>query len=359
MVAEKERGVDHSEMASYLQWLCPPLGAPGREEEIRSVLKRWLEPRVQRLRVDPLGNLQAWIGRPELGTVMLDAHMDEAAFLVQLIDEKGFARVAPMGRIDPRIMPGSRILLQPEPDTRVEGLIGFAPPHLALSSDATTAVTWENLYVDMGFSSREEAITAGIEVGTPAVLDLGMGFIGNNCFWARNLDNRAGCALLCAVIEKLSKNPPPFELVFNFSAAEEVGLRGATVGAYSIAPDLALILDTTAGDTPGIEEARYFSVLGRGPAVTLADNRIVVQRRLVDSLEQASRKAGVPWQRKLPLVGGTNAGAIHLSRGGVPTCVLSLPTRYIHTPVSILNLEDLQGMLEIVLNWLIAARDLL
>ena len=346
-------------MVDYLQWLCPPLGAPGREEEIRLVLKKWLEARVERVTIDSFGNLQAWLGKPDAGRVMIDAHMDEVAFLVQLVDGKGFARIAPMGRIDPRIMPGSRVLLQPEEGKKIEGVIGLAPPHLALSTDTTGPVTWENIYVDMGFSSSEDAKAAGVEVGTPAVLDVGMGLIGNNCFWARNLDNRAGCALLCAIVEELSKNPPCFELVLNFSVAEEVGLRGAAVGAYSINPDLALVLDATVGDTPGIDEARHFSVLGRGPAVTLADNRIVVQKRLVDSLEEAASKAGEKCQRKLPLVGGTNAGTVHLSRGGVPTCVLSIPARYIHTPVSILDLNDMNRTLKVVMAWLAIAQNLM
>jgi endoglucanase len=138
----------------------------------------------------------------------------------------------------------------------------------------------------------------------------------------------------------------------NFAVAEEVGLRGATTAAYAIAPDLALVLEATVGDTPGVEAARHPSLLGKGPAVTVADGRIVVPWYLVESLEQAAARAGVAWQRKLPPYGGTDAGAIALSRGGVPTAVLSVPTRYIHTPVSLLNLADLEATLALALAWL-------
>jgi putative aminopeptidase FrvX len=149
------------------------------------------------------------------------------------------------------------------------------------------------------------------------------------------------------------------EVVLNFAVGEELGLRGATTAAYALKPDLALCLEATIGDTPGLSAGRQPSLLGKGPAITVADGRIVVPRRLVNSLEQAARQAGVACQRKLPPYGGTDAGAIHLSRAGVPTCIVAVPCRYIHTPASILNLDDLNATVELSHVWLKHAEALL
>jgi endoglucanase len=178
-------------------------------------------------------------------------------------------------------------------------------------------------------------------------------------YFARNLDDRAGCAVLVELARRLAARPPEFEVALCFSVGEEVGLRGATTAAYGLEPDLALVVEATVGDTPGLEAAKQPSFLGKGPAVTVSDGRIVVPWRLVESLEEAARAAGVAWQRKLPPYGGTDAGAIHLSRAGVPTCVVSVPTRYIHTPASVCDLGDLAATAELAAAWLERAGGLL
>jgi putative aminopeptidase FrvX len=340
------------DLQALLESLCPPLGPAGFEEEIRDVLAAFLKPLARRLETDRLGNLQAWLG-PEGGPrVMLDAHMDECGVLVQRVEKEGWLRVAALGGVDQRILPGSRVILQPEPGKRVDGVIGLAPPHVTEKSDKDKAVPWDQTFVDIGAVSEDQVKALGIDTGTPGVLELGMGPLAGGCFRARNLDDRAGCAILCAMAERLSEEPPPVEVVLNFAVGEELGLRGATTAAYALKPDLALCLEATVGDTPGLNASRQPSYLGKGPAITVADGRIVVPRRLVQSLEQAADKAGVACQRKLPPYGGTDAGAIHLSRSGVPTCIVAVPCRYIHTPASLLKLDDLSAALELSHAWL-------
>ena len=347
------------ELLEMLEAFCPPLGAPGREDEIREALAEWLQPRVRRLEEDRLGNLQAWLGPDEGPRVMLDAHMDETAFLVQRVEDSGALRLAPLGGVDPRIVPGSRAILQIAPGQHLPAVVGLTPPHVLKAADQEKAVPWESLYLDAGFSSAAQAAQAGVRVGTCGVLDAGQGRLAGDIFRARNLDDRAGCVALLAVIQRLAGRELPVELVFNFSVAEEVGLRGAATAAYGLKPHLALVVETTVGDTPGVEPAKHPSLLGKGPAITVADGRIVVPQRLVDSLEAAADKAGVACQRKLPPYGGTDAGAIHVSRRGVPTCIVSVPTRYIHTPVSLLDLKDLAATVELVMAWLDGVESLL
>jgi len=347
------------DMQAFLESFCPPLGPAGFEEEIRDALAAFLRPLARRLEVDRLGNLQAWLG-PEGGPrVMLDAHMDECGLMVQRVEKEGWLRVTALGGVDQRILPGSRVILQPEPGQRVEGVIGLAPPHVSEKNDKDKSAPWDQTFVDIGAADEDQVKALGIKTGTPGVLELGMGPLAGGCYRARNLDDRAGCALLCALAERLAKEPPPVEVVLNFAVGEELGLRGATTAAYGLKPDLALCLEATVGDTPGLSASRQPSHLGKGPAITVADGRIVVPRRLVDSLEQAAAKAGVACQRKLPLYGGTDAGAIHLSRGGVPTCIVAVPCRYIHTPASFLNLADLNAALELSHTWLREVESLL
>jgi len=347
------------DLQELLETLCPPLGPAGFEDEAREAVAAFLKPLARRLEVDRLGNLQAWLG-PEGGPrVMLDAHLDECGLMVQRVEKEGFLRVAPLGGVDQRILPGSWVVLQPRPGERVEGVIGLAPPHVSEKNDKDKSVPWDQTFVDIGVSGEEEVRALGVQTGTPGVLELGMGRLAGRCYRARNLDDRAGCAALCALAQRLADQPPPVEVALNFSVGEELGLRGATTAAYGLKPDLALCLEATVGDTPGLSAGRQPSHLGQGPAITVADGRIVVPRRLVESLERAAQKAGVACQRKLPPYGGTDAGAIHLSRAGVPTCIVAVPCRYIHTPASLLNLDDLAATVELSHAWLQDAEELL
>ncbi|MCF8033840.1 MAG: M20/M25/M40 family metallo-hydrolase [Desulfarculaceae bacterium] len=348
-------------LSELLDRLCPPLGPPGREEEIREAVRELVEPLAHRVETDRLGSLRAW-WQPEVRPlVMLDAHLDEVAVIVQQVDPAGFIRVAPMGGLDKRLLPGSRVVLQPRPGQRVPALCGLLPPHVGKGRDQGKALDWEQIYLDPGLDDGEAVAEAGVQVGTMGVLELGHGLLGRGCYFARNLDNRAGCAVLVHLLERLAaeKRELPFGLVMNFSVAEEVGLRGAQAAAFDLAPDLALAVESTIGETPGVEAGRNPSRLGSGPAVTVADGRIVVPQRIVDSLEMAAKRAGVACQRKLPPYGGTDAGAIHTSRGGVPTGVVSVPTRYIHSQASLLKLSDLEAMSELVWAWLDGAEELL
>ena len=192
-------------MLELLDTLCPPLGPPGREEDIRQVVRDLVEPLAQRVEVDRLGNLKAWWGAPEARPlVMLDAHLDEVAVIVQHIDEQGFIRVAPLGGLDRRLLPGSKVILQPRPGQRVEAVCGLLPPHISGGKDQDKAQPWEKIFLDAGLGSAEEAAQAGLEIGACGVLDLGNGPLGQGYYHARNLDNRAGCAVLVWLLGKLA-----------------------------------------------------------------------------------------------------------------------------------------------------------
>ncbi|MCB2189713.1 MAG: M20/M25/M40 family metallo-hydrolase [Deltaproteobacteria bacterium] len=349
------------DLLTTLETLCRPVAPPGREDEMRAALSELLAPVADRLETDRMGNLRAWLapaGGGPAPRLMLDAHMDEVAFIVQRVEPTGFLRSAPLGGAEARVMPGSRLILAPRPGVHVPAVAGLAPPHVETAADREKALPWDKLYLDAGFPDAAAAAAAGVEIGTPGVVDAGQGPLGQGFFQARNLDDRAGCAALVQAFHGLAAARPAVEVVANFAVAEEVGLRGATTAAFDLAPDLALVVEATVGDTPGVEDARQPSRLGQGPAVTVADGRIIVPWRLVESLEEAARAAGVACQRKLPPYGGTDGGAIHLSRGGVPTAILSVPCRYIHSPVSLCQLTDLAALCQVVETWVRRAHEL-
>jgi endoglucanase len=339
------------DLLALLRELCLVPAPPGQEGDLRALIAEKIKPFCQDYRQDRSGNLQAWLGNAGKPCLMLDAHMDEVGVMVQSLEDNGCLRLTPLGGLEARLAPGSRVLLLGEGGQKINGVIGLAPPHVAAKNEA--APVWEELYLDIGVSTRHEALALGAEIGACGVLDAGQGMIGKDGFFARNLDDRAGCALLIWLLGELAGQELPYRLCFNFSSSEEVGLRGAAGAAFHIAPDLALVLEATVGDTPGLAGYRHPSLLGQGPAITVMDGRQIVPRELVLSLEKAARQAGVPSQRKRPPFGGTNGGAIALSRAGVPTAVLSIPTRYIHSPVSWLRLADLEAGAALAKTWLL------
>ena len=338
-------------LLEILQNLCPIPAPPGQEADLRETIRVALAAHAQFMEQDRAGNLQAWINVGRKPCLMLDAHMDEVGVMIQSVEDNGCLRMVPMGGLEAKLLPGSKILLQSRQGQGITGLVGLAPPHVAKNQEQVTS--WEDTWLDIGASSREEASATGVETGTCGVLDAGQGMLGHDGFYARNLDNRVGCALLIWLMEQMADQEINYSICFNFSVAEEVGLRGATSAAFHIAPDMALVVEATVGDTPGLAAGRNPSYMGKGSAITVMDGRQIVPWEMVKSLEAAATAAQVNSQRKRPPSGGTDGGAIAISREGVPTAVLSVPVRYIHSPVSWLKISDLDATAQLLKRWVL------
>lgn len=337
------------ELINLLSELCLVPAPSGREHVLRGLIKDMLALYVSRVQEDHCGNLQAWLNPGHKAVLMLDAHLDEIGIMVQDIEENGCLRIVPVGGLEARIMPGSKVLLQMEDGRQLPGLVGPAPPHVSKGQDKEA--NWDNMLLDIGAADKAEAQALGAEIGLCGVMDAGQGWLGSDGFYARNLDNRVGCALLLWLAQEIRAASLPFSICLSFSAAEEVGLRGATTAAYDIKPDMALVLEATIADTPGLPASRQPSFMGQGPAITVMDGRQIVPLPMVRSLEAAAQAAQINCQRKRPPFGGTNGGAIALSGGGVPTAVLSVPARYIHSPVSWLRISDLNATALLLKKW--------
>lgn len=327
-----------------LERLSNAHGAPGHEDEVRGLIRETVEPWVDEVRADALGNLIVTKRGRRDDVLLLDAHMDEVSFLVSYVTDDGFLRLTPLGGWDARVLPAHAVTVICRDGAKARGVIGSLPPHVLSESDRKQAVKIEQLFVDVGASSRDEVEAMGIDVGSPCVPAYPFERLGDDLVMGKAFDDRAGCTVALKTLEALSDADLDLTVVAAFTTSEEVGLRGARTAAFQIAPKVALALEgTTATDVPGVEGPKRASSMGKGPAITVADRSLVANPGVVRLLEELATKEGVPHQRKLPGFGGTDAGAIHTTGAGALCGVVSVPCRYIHTPLSLLRPSDLEA----------------
>ena len=330
------------ELFDLIQTLTAAHGPSGNEGGVREVIARLAAPYAQEITTDTLGNLI--VHKPGQGPkVMLCAHMDSIGFIVTHVEEEGFLRVGKLGGVAPvealytpvRFQNGVRGVFVKEEKAEDKGL----------KLDAC--------YVDIGAKSREEALSM-VQVGDTAVYDSPT-FCSGDKVVSPYLDNRIACAILLKVLESLKETPNDLSLVF--TAQEEVGLRGARTAAWSIAPDWALAVDVTdVDDTPGTERCGTVQ-LGKGAAVKVMDSSVICHPQVVQTLERLAKEQNIPVQRDIMRAGGTDAGAVQAARLGVLTGGVSVPCRYIHTPVEMASLEDAQRCVQLLFAFVTSALD--
>ncbi len=319
-----------------LQKLSDARGVSGNEDAVREILLEEIRPYVDEYHVDSLGNLIATVhARKEPAhRVMLAAHMDEIGLMVVQVGRDGMLRFRPVGGIDPRVLPGKRVLVGKE---GVPGIIGLKAVHLLTPEEERQVVRIEQMYVDIGAKNKEDA-EAVVKVGDYASFDTHSEVLGR-LFKGKALDDRAGCAVLAELVKERYE----VEVVAAFTVQEEVGLRGARVAAYAVKPEIGIALEgTVCDDLPRKGDHTPVTRLGKGPAITVMDRSVIADRLLLDLLVRTAEAEGLPYQFKAPGLGGTDAGAIHLAREGVPSIAVAVPARFIHTPLGFLHLDDLE-----------------
>lgn len=331
-----------------LRKLSEAFGPSGHEDDVRAYILELIEPLVDEYHVDALGNLIA-VKRGTSGQkLMLDAHTDEIGIMVRHIDEKGFLKFAKIGGWDDRIFPAHRVKLRARSGTFYHGVIGMAPPHVLSDEARGKAIKGEDYFIDIGAESAEDAERIGARVGDPGVLEYPfLDFLPEHSL-GKAFDDRVGCLLLIFLLKALAeaKVKTNITVCANFATSEEVGLRGAKAAAFSIDPDVAIALEGTIGsDFPGVPADKRPCAQRLGPVISVIDSSIIVPRKMSDFMIQCAERKQVPYQIKMPIYGGTNAGAIHLSRGGVLTGVLAVPCRYIHSPNTTLYWPDFEHSL--------------
>jgi putative aminopeptidase FrvX len=330
------------EQVRLLERLCNACAVSGDEQEVRLIVLEQLGenlPRKSSIKVDALGNvLVTCLGTgPQRLRVMLAAHMDEVGLMLTHDEEKGILRFDTVGGLDVRQLAGKLVLVGRE---HIPGVIGAKPIHLTKKEELKQAISLDTLRVDVGPSNASK-----VKVGDRATFATSFSRVGPS-LRAKALDDRLGVATL---IELVKHAPANIDLLAAFTVQEEVGLRGARVAAYTLDPHLAIALDSTpAYDLPvldqqadgRLENTRVNSRLGGGPAIYPADRSTISDPRLVRHLVRTAEKMDIPFQIRQPGGGGTDAGAIHMQRAGVPSVSLSVPGRYAHTAAGIARFSD-------------------
>ena len=335
------------EIKNLLKKLSNTHGISGYETDVRKVVKEEIEEFVDEIKVDAMGNLVAIKngGKP---SVMIAAHMDEIGLMVKYIDKKGFINFVKFGGWFDQTLLNNRVVLHTERGD-IYGVIGSKPPHLMDSEERKKTVDAKDMFIDIGASNRDEVEKLGIRPGTPITLDREFRELQGNRVTGKAMDNRAGVAMM---IEALKMTKTDVTVYAVGTVQEEVGLKGAKTSAFGLDPDVAVVSETAIpGDYPGMKEKDSSIQLGEGPVITVTDasgRGLITPPSVMKWLEETAEKKSIPYQLDVSSGGTTDATAIHLTRAGIPCGVISVPARYMHSGVEVIDLNDLKKGAELM-----------
>jgi len=330
-----------------LRKLSDAHGASGSEGSIRDIIKAEVAGSVDEFLQDTMGNLIA-VKRGDDFSIMLAAHMDEIGLMVQYIDEKGFMRVVPIGGWFGPVLYTQRVILHGK-NGPVMGVLGAKPTHMMKEEERKKEIKIEDMFVDVGAASEDEVKNLGIEIGTLITIDREFAELAGNRVTGKALDNRVGVAMLIRTLQQMAS---PHTIYAVFTVQEEVGLKGAKVSAYSLNPDCAIATDVTIpGDHPGIEKKDASVEMGKGPVVSIVNasgRGLISNPAMVAWLRETAERKNIPCQVEVGTGGNTDATIIHLERGGIPSVPLSIAARYIHSPVEVVDIGDIEAGVQLL-----------
>lgn len=332
-------------MDPLLKKIIEATGVSGYESEIAQVMRDALKKVSADVQTDDFGNVIAKKGKGKK-KIMLAAHMDEIGLMVKHITKEGFINFIKIGGIDDGILLAQRVVIKSKSGD-VLGVIGSKPPHLQKEEDKKHPVKYEDMFIDIGAASKEEA-QKKIQVGDVAVFEANAGILNKNLIYGKAIDNRVGCFALVKIMEKVKADAEIYGVA---TAQEEVGLKGARTSSFKIEPDFAIAIDTTvAGDTPQIKERESSLKLGEGVAITLIEasgRGIIVNEKIKDIFIEAAKKNKIKYQIDVIEGGMTDGAIIQINKSGIPTGVLAIPSRYIHSPTGVFCMDDLEAAVEL------------
>lgn len=320
-------------MFDMINKLTRTFGPSGNEKKVAALISDILKGKVDEIKTDALGNLIC-IKKGTGKKIMLAAHMDEIGIIVSYIDKKGFLRFSGVGGINPFVILGKRVVFE----NGTVGVIWYEE-----NIDDIKNIKLEKMYIDIAAKSEADAEKL-VSVGDMAVFEAGT-ILQNGRIISKSMDNRIGCAIL--VQTALNQPETENEIYYVFTAQEEVGLRGARTAAYGIMPDMALAVDvTTTGDTP---ESKPMTInIGDGPAIKIKDRSVIAHPEIKDRLIRYAKEQNIPYQFEILVQGGTDAGSIHTTAGGIPSGGLVIPTRNVHNSAEIVDLKDVENAVKLI-----------
>ena len=325
-----------------LEKLSNACGVTGREEQVRNLMVQLMTPYADEIQVDKMENVIAIKkGKDKAPKIMLAAHMDEVGLMVKTITKDGFLQFSKMGGIDDRILPAQRVTVFTKKG-QFPGIIGSKPPHIQKEEERKKIITYDDLFIDVGAENKEDVVNLGVAIGDPIAFDIKYVKLGNDAAIGKAFDNRAGCVTMVETLKLLGQTDCTVCAVG--TVQEEVGLRGAATAAFGVDPDLAIALDVTiAGDVPGVREFDTSVKMGKGPALTISDSGLITHPKVLRWLKETAEEEKIPYQIESGLLGSTDAARISMTRQGIPSGNVSIATRYIHSPVGMLSLKDIEN----------------
>ena len=321
--------------------LMNTLGPSGNEDNVRKIISREIKNYVDEMKVDKMGNLVARIKAPGK-KVMLTAHMDEIGLMVSKIESNGHLKISILGGMETITLVGHAVsILKKNNNVACDGVLTFFELHESLEINKIPQL--EDIYIDTGLS-KKELLKKGVEIGSYIVTKHKSSTLGNEkIISGKALDDRIGCYILIELIKKIKK--VNVDAYFVFTVQEEVGLYGAKTSVYNINPDFGIAIDATnSEDSDLISEL----VMGKGPTITVKDSEIIASRDLNEHIRKIAKKFKIPLQLEVVDVGTTDATSIMFSKGGVPSTVISIPVRNLHSTIGISSFDDITNAIELL-----------
>lgn len=334
---------------NMIKSLSDSYGAPGFEDNVLDIVEDYKEGLL--FTKDSMMNCYLNLGDedPNKKTIMLDGHLDEVAFMVQSIDEKGLINFIPLGGWIASNIPAHLVMIKNTEGEYIKGITTSKPPHFMTKSEREKDLEISDLQIDLGATSREEVINEfKIDVGAPIVPLVDFEYNKKTgIMMGKAFDNRLGCAAVIATLKKLKDQKLPINAIGALAAQEEVGTRGAEITSRKVKPDLAIVFEGSPADDIYTDKYTMQCGLKHGPQIRHRDNSYISHHRFIAFAQKTAKENSIKYQNAVRVSGGTDAGKIHLSNDGVPTLVLGIPTRYIHSHYSYASFEDFENTVDL------------
>lgn len=332
-------------------------GISGYEENVGKLMAETLSKTCDSVETDNFGNV---IGKKSCASakgkggspkkIMIAAHMDEIGMVVKHVNDKGFIYFIKVGGINDPILMGKTVKIINKKGEKITGIIGTKPPHLMSEEERKVPVKFDNMFIDIGLSSKEEVLKV-IDIGDQIIFEPNAGVLNGDFMYGKAADNRISCYAMAKVMETLSRSEINAEIYAVATAQEEVGLKGGKTSSFKINPDFALVIDTTvAGDMPGIDPKTSDLKLGKGVAVTMIEasgRGTIVPHKVRKIMLEAAKENNIAHQIDIIDGGMTDGAIIYTNREGILTGILSIPTRYIHAPSSVFHMKDIESAIDL------------
>lgn len=320
-------------------------GAPGYEHKIRSFVKGQVESYVDEMYTDPMGNLITLKKGGSDKKLMIAAHMDEISFIVSHIDDDGFIKFQPLGGFDAKTLTAQRVIIHGKKD--IIGVMGCKPIHIMTAEERAKPPKIEDYYIDTGYKAEE--LKKYIFIGSPITRERSFIEMGDTVN-SKSIDNRISVYILMEALKELKDTDVPVDIYGVFTVQEEVGLRGATAATMGVDPDFAINLDVTlACDVPGSASHERITDLGKGTAIKILDGRTICDYRMVEFMKETANSNNIKHQLEILPKGGTDTASMQqFAKGGSIAGGISIPCRYLHQVIEMVNKEDVRASIDLL-----------